>query len=197
MRGRAGRERPGRPFASFPYFVQRHWTRQEHFDLHLEVDGRLLGWMLPLAPSFDPSVRRFALRTPDREPEWGRFEGVIPKGEPGEGVVMVWDLGTFEPLPPTGLAPAEWIARGLLRLHLTGERLRGLWELVRTSSAPGTAERWVLVKLPDRHARTGPADEPEPLSAITGRDRSRIEAEAGAPAPRALTARAGPRPVPS
>lgn len=178
---RRRRNVPGsRPPPGAPGFVvQWHWTHRPHYDLHLEVEGRLACWMLPKGPAGDPHVRRFALRTPDRELEYGRFEGVIPKGEPGAGVVMVWDLGTYEPYPPAGLTIEQWLARGLLKLHLHGEKLHGLWQLVRWQATPGTPETWVLLKLRDRHARPGLDLEKEAWSVLTGRTVGRIAAEAG------------------
>ena len=165
-------------FGPLSFYVQHHWTRRPHYDLHLEVEGRLIGWMLPKAPAPDPAARRFALRTADRELEFGHFEGVLPPGEPGAGVVMVWDLGTYQPYPPAGLTAEAWIARGLLRLHFHGEKLRGLWEMVRWHHVPGEPETWVLVKLRDRHLAPAGALEADDVSAVTGRNREQIAAEA-------------------
>jgi bifunctional non-homologous end joining protein LigD len=166
------------PSVEWPFFVLEHWTRHEHFDLHLEVDGRLLGWVLPTAPSVDPTVRRFALRGPDHEREFGRFEGTLLPGAPGAGVVMVWDLGTYVPFPPAGMPLDRWLDRGRLKLHLFGEKMRGLWDLVRWRSQPGGRETWVLVKLHDRHADGADALERAAWSALTGRTREAIAAAA-------------------
>ncbi len=169
------------------FVVQEHWTARPHYDLHLEVDGRLVCWMLPKGPSRDPRLRRFALRTPDRELDYGRFEGVIPDGEPGAGVVMVWDMGSYEPYLPAGLSASQGLDRGLLKLHFHGEKLRGLWQMVRWRPTPGSPETWVLVKLRDRHTRAGEDLEGEARSALTGRDHDRILADAKAASPPTTT----------
>lgn len=184
---RAGTVRPTTPLS---FFVQRHWTDRPHFDLHLELEGRLLGWMLPKAPVPDPQRRSFALRTDDRDLEFGRFEGVLPSGTAGEGVVMVWDLGTYEPYPPAGVPLDRWLERGALKLHFTGERLRGLWDLVRWTPRRDHAETWVLVKLRDRHAVVGGSFPDDDRSAISGRTREEIERAAA----RAPTSTARPPP---
>lgn len=184
----------GAGVAAPSFFVQSHRTQRVHWDLYLEVEGRLLTWVLPKPPVADPHVRRFAIRGPDRDLEYGHFEGVIPLGEPGAGVVMVWDYGTYRPYPPVGLTTAQWLERGLLKLHFSGERLRGLWELVRWRSARAAPETWLLAKLRDRHALPGATGEEEARSVLTGRSFGEIGAEAARGPPTAgppllLTAR--------
>ncbi len=179
---RAGTDRPS---SRLSFFVQQHWTGRPHYDLYLELEGRLLGWMLPKPPSPDPRRRAFALRTDDRDLEFGRFEGVLPPGSPGEGLLLAWDLGTYEPYPPAGVPLGLWLDRGALKLHFFGERLRGLWDLVRWTPRRDHAETWVLVKLRDRHAVEGGSFEADARSAITGRTREEIAhaalGEAGEP----------------
>ncbi len=162
------------PPPDLSFFVQQHWTGRPHYDLYLELEGRLLGWMLPKPPSPDPRRRAFALRTDDRDLEFGRFEGVLPPGSPGEGVLLAWDLGTYEPYPPAGVPLERWLERGALKLHFFGERLRGLWDLVRWTPRRDHAETWVLVKLHDRHAVEGGSFDADAPSAITGRTREEI-----------------------
>lgn len=152
-----------------PFFVQHHTTVRPHYDLYLERQGRLLGWTMRKPPSPDPAVRCFALRTPDRDLTFGRFEGRLPAGAPGEGVVLLWDLGSYEAYLPHGLSEEAWLDRGLLRLHFFGEKLRGLWQFVRWRSPAPSPERWVLLKLRDRHARPASSFEAARWSALTGR----------------------------
>jgi len=94
---------------------------------------------------------------------------------------MLWDLGEYEPLRPSGVSAEHWLERGFLRLLLHGTKLRGLWELVRLPErARHPNEEWLLVKLHDHHAEPSYDPESEPRSATTGRDRAEIEAAAGA-----------------
>lgn len=144
--------RPELPRARASFFVQKHWARRLHYDLRLEIAGRLVSFALPKGPSLDPSVHRIALRTADHEIGFGRFEGVIPEGEYGEGVVMLWDYGTYEPLPPSATSEEEWLERGHLKLKLRGERLQGLWRLVHIRPGSPPPQTWLLVKSQDRYA---------------------------------------------
>ncbi len=166
-----------------PFFVQHHSTARPHHDLYLELNGRLIGWTMRQPPSPDPRTRRFALRTPDRDLDFGRFEGVIPPGAPGAGVVLIWDLGTFEAYPPRGLSEEAWLARGVLRLHFPGDKLRGLWEMVRWGRSAAPPERWVLLKLKDRHVATSSTLDTAAWSALTGRAPEEVAASAEAPFP--------------
>ena len=73
----------------------------------------------------------------------------------GAGTVMVWDSGSWEPAPEID-DPAEAIARGNLKFVLSGERLRGGWDLVRMKPRPKERQpQWLLIKRRDAEARPG------------------------------------------
>ena len=107
--------------------IQKHAATRTHFDFRLEKDGVLKSWAVTKGPSLDPAEKRLAVRTEDHPLEYGGFEGVIPKGEYGGGPVMIWDRGTWEPIGD----PDEGLAKGDLKFHLRGERLKGDYVLVR------------------------------------------------------------------
>ncbi|HTT26594.1 MAG TPA: DNA polymerase ligase N-terminal domain-containing protein, partial [Thermoplasmata archaeon] len=162
------------PEASLGFVVQKHWARSLHYDLRLEMDGRLVSWAVPKGPSRDPAARRLAIRMPDHPIDYGRFEGTIPSGAPGAGIVLVWDLGTYEALRPAGMSFPEWLDRGYLKIDLHGVKLHGLWELVRLPSGAARPESWLWVKIRDRFAHPAYDPDLEPLSAITGRTADEI-----------------------
>ena len=88
-----------------------------------------------------------ALRTEDHPLEYAKFEGVIPPGQYGAGIVMVWDLGKYEPLEDR--PPEEQLARGKIQIVLRGEKLRGGFTLVQTKNRSMNSSRrdhWLLVK---------------------------------------------------
>jgi bifunctional non-homologous end joining protein LigD len=149
--------------------VQKHWARALHYDLRLEIAGRLVSWAVPKGPTRDPSVKRLAVRMPDHPTGFALFEGSIPAGEYGAGLVMIWDTGGYEALLPSRVSPDRWVDRGYLRFILHGTKLHGLWELLRYPAAQGRGESWLWVKIRDRFAQPGYSPEDEPNSAFSGK----------------------------
>ena len=85
----------------------------------------------------------------DHPIEYGSFEGVIPKGNYGAGSVMLWDRGTYQLLGE--LPVEEQLAKGDFKFHLTGEKLRGDFALVRIK-AQAKGNEWLLLKKKDAFA---------------------------------------------
>lgn len=156
------------------FVVQKHWARQLHYDFRLEIADRLVSWAIPKGPSLDPGVRRLAVRTADHPLSYSVFEGVIPAGQYGAGVVMVWDTGAYEPLLPAHVKPETWLDRGYLRFILHGQKLHGLWEMLRYQRSTAHQEPWLLVKLRDRFTHPGYDPESQPASALSGRSHEEI-----------------------
>jgi bifunctional non-homologous end joining protein LigD len=137
--------------AGMGFVVQKHAARNLHYDFRLEIAGVLASWALPKGPSYDPTVKRLAVRTEDHPIEYASFEGVIPRGQYGGGGVIVWDRGTFSLDGPQGLTPAEALAKGHLDLWLSGAKLQGGWTLVRTADKDNK-QQWLLMKRRDEAA---------------------------------------------
>jgi bifunctional non-homologous end joining protein LigD len=134
------------------FVVQKHDASRLHYDFRLEINGVLVSWAVPKGPSLDPAVKRLAIRTEDHPVEYADFEGIIPEGQYGAGVVMVWDKGTYD--PEDDAPPEEQLARGQIKVFLRGKKLRGGFALIQTGRGSGTAEqsRWLLVKKRDEYA---------------------------------------------
>ena len=141
-------DRP-RKSAGLSYVIQKHWASHLHYDFRLELDGVLVSWAVPKGPSFDPKDKRMAIHVEDHPLSYGTFEGTIPPKQYGAGEVIVWDRGTWEPVDN----PHDGLKRGKLAFRLRGEKLAGLWELIRTSKPGDKQERWFLFKKRDTWAR--------------------------------------------
>jgi bifunctional non-homologous end joining protein LigD len=167
------------------FVVQKHAASHLHYDLRLELAGVMRSWAVPKGPSLDPGTRRLAVEVEDHPIEYNSFEGVIPRGEYGGGTVMLWDRGTYEPVdladgedPERALRRA--LARGRLTIRFFGERLHGVFSLVRTSEADAeTKPQWLLMKRDDADAAPGTdITAVATTSVATGRPMDLIAAEA-------------------
>jgi bifunctional non-homologous end joining protein LigD len=135
--------------SALQFCIQKHDASHLHYDFRLELDGALKSWAVPKGPSLDPSVKRLAVHVEDHPLAYATFEGSIPEGHYGAGEVIVWDRGIWIPQDD----PAKAYAKGRLKFELQGEKLGGLWNLVRTHM-PGKQEQWFLIKHQDGAARS-------------------------------------------
>ena len=119
------------------FCVQKHLASTLHYDFRIEHEGVLLSWAVPKGPSLDPATKRLAMHVEDHPIEYGEFEGVIPEGY-GAGVVMLWDVGTWEPETADVNAALE---KGDLKMRLNGYKLKGSWVLVRTRGWGGQLDK--------------------------------------------------------
>ncbi len=150
---------PAAPAQALSFVIQKHWATRLHYDFRLELGGVLLSWAVPKGPSLDPQDKRVAIHVEDHPVAYGGFEGTIPPRQYGAGTVIVWDRGTWEPVGDgkAGLTQAAaaqaGLAQGKLLFKLHGEKLAGLWELVRIAKPGDKQEAWILFKKRDEWAR--------------------------------------------
>ena len=134
---------------SLRFVIQKHWVSRLHYDFRLEFNGVLLSWAVPKGPCYDPGKKQMAVHVEDHPVDYAAFEGTIPPKQYGAGTVIVWDRGTWEPVGDA----AKGMEAGKLVFRLHGEKLAGLWELVRISKAGDKQDQWMLFKKRDEWAR--------------------------------------------
>ena len=162
------------------FVVKKHDATRLHYDFRLGDNGALLSWALPVGPSYWPGHQREAIQVGNHSREYAFSERVIYDG-PGAGTVMVWDWGTWVPLPGYTDVDAS-LRNGHLKFTLMGEKLKGNWKLARVEHYGGSRRNmiWMLAKEQDSFARSETATsilEETPDSVITGRTLKEIANE--------------------
>src|SRR6266516_5015791 len=163
------------------FVVQKHRATRLHYDFRLEMEGVLKSWAVPKGPSLDPGDKRLAMQVEDHPVSYFDFEGTIPEGNYGAGTVMVWDVGTWQPLsavpmkgkfvPGTDGEAAEMLRKGDFKFRLKGKRLKGEFVLIHIKGRrPGSkGTEWLLIKKQDEYAVPGFNIEQYDTSVLTGR----------------------------
>ena len=123
------------------FVVHEHHATRLHYDFRLEIAGVLKSWAIPKGPSMNPAEKRLAVRVEDHPIEYGDFEGIIPMGHYGAGLVLIWDSGEFEAEGD----PETALKQGKLRFALNGKKLKGGFSLV-LMRGRGTGKDWLLIK---------------------------------------------------
>jgi bifunctional non-homologous end joining protein LigD len=160
------------------FVVQKHRASHLHYDFRLEMEGVLKSWAVPKGPSLSPADKRLAMHVEDHPVSYFDFEGIIPPGNYGAGTVMVWDVGTWEPLGDA----AEMLRKGDLKFRLHGKKLKGDFVLARMRSRrPGSkGTEWLLIKKHDQHAMDEYNIDELDYSVLTNRSLQEIAGDADA-----------------
>jgi bifunctional non-homologous end joining protein LigD len=173
------------------FVVQEHDATRLHYDFRLEMEGVLKSWAVPKGPSLDPADKRLAMQVEDHPVSYFDFEGTIPEGNYGAGTVIVWDVGTWQPLSPvavdgkyvpgTEAEAAAMLAKGDLKFRLNGKRLQGDFALVKMRGRrPGSkGNEWLMIKKHDDHVVEGYDIESIHTSVLSGRSLEQVASDAG------------------
>jgi bifunctional non-homologous end joining protein LigD len=178
------------------FVVQKHHATRLHYDFRLEMDGVLKSWAVPKGPSLDPADKRLAMQVEDHPVSYFDFEGTIPPGNYGAGTVMVWDVGTWEPIveektgvygPASGKAKEldkvadEMLKKGDFKFRLHGQKLNGDFVLARMRSRrPGSkGTEWLLIKKRDQQVIEGYDIDQHSYSVLTKRTMEEIGGDQG------------------
>lgn len=142
------------------FVIQRHQASHLHYDFRLEMEGVLKSWAVPKGPSLNPKDKRLAMMVEDHPYDYGSFEGEIPKGNYGAGVVEIWDKGTYEHIsikdPVAGNKQLlKDLKSGSIKIVLKGKKLKGEFALVKMKGDK-PANSWLLIKHNDEFATADP-----------------------------------------
>jgi bifunctional non-homologous end joining protein LigD len=177
--------------AGHRFVVQKHDATRLHYDFRLEMEGVLKSWAVPRGPSLDPADKRLAMQVEDHPVSYFDFEGIIPEGNYGAGTVMVWDVGTWQPLSPvavqgkyvpgTEAEAAAMLAKGDLKFRLDGKKLKGDFALVKIKGRrPGSkGNEWLMIKKHDQYVVEGYDIDAYDESVLSKRSLAEIAGDAG------------------
>jgi bifunctional non-homologous end joining protein LigD len=159
------------------FVVQKHHASHLHYDFRLEMEGVLKSWAVPKGPSLDPADKRLAMMVEDHPVSYFDFEGIIPEGNYGAGTVMVWDVGTWEPLANAH----EMLAKGDLKFRLRGKKLNGEFVLAHMKSrrTGSKGNEWLLIKKKDEAVKPGFDIDKLDWSVLTKRSLKQIAGDGG------------------
>jgi bifunctional non-homologous end joining protein LigD len=173
------------------FVVQKHDATRLHYDFRLEMEGVLKSWAVPKGPSLDPADKRLAMQVEDHPVSYFDFEGNIPENNYGAGTVIVWDVGTWQPLSPVAVdgkyvpgtekEAAAMLAKGDLKFRLNGKRLKGDFALIKMRARrPGSkGNEWLMIKKHDDHVVEGYDIDAIDQSVLTGLTLEEVAGDAG------------------
>jgi bifunctional non-homologous end joining protein LigD len=117
------------------FVLHEHFAKHHHFDLRLEHAGVLKSWAVPKGLPEKSGERRLAISVEDHAIGYIGFEGTIPEGEYGAGVVRIRDTGTF--------VPVIWDVERI-EVVLRGKELSGQYNLIRFRKSGDNG--WLVLK---------------------------------------------------
>ena len=153
---------PGPSSGGLRFVVQKHYASHLHYDFRMEHEGVLKSWAVPKGPSMDPRDKRLAIQVEDHPYDYKDFQGRIPEGNYGAGLVEKWDEGTYSfdqelSRKEAEKHMAESLQKGHLDFVLHGKKLQGNFTLVRLKNKEN---QWLFIKRHEQGAfRPRRADE--------------------------------------
>jgi bifunctional non-homologous end joining protein LigD len=135
-------------FGDHPFAVKEHWATHLHWDLRLNLYGRLLlSFALDSPPHLNPDQPLKAVRTPNHNGDHLLSERIIPLDWPGAGPTAIWDRGLFRALGNESMTTQ--LSHGHLRIYVIGKRLNGNFSLKKIGSGE---HDWLWIKENDEYA---------------------------------------------
>ncbi len=128
------------------FVIHSHFARSHHYDLRLEIKGVLKSWAVPKEPPKVKGIKRLAIQTEDHPLDYANFEGEIPEGHYGAGIVKIWDKGEFELIGPKGVSSGEK-DKEKIEFKLKGKKMKGNFVLVKTNYGSKPEKSWLFMKI--------------------------------------------------
>ncbi len=116
------------------YVIQKHYSKNLHYDLRLEIKDVLKSWAIPKKPPVKKGIKRLAIQTEDHSIDYAEFEGVISEEPYGTDSVEIWDKGTYETYENK---------KDKILIHINGKKLVGRYCLLRLK---GQMKNWLFFK---------------------------------------------------
>ena len=118
------------------FVVHDHYALKagHHYDFRLEMEGVLKSWAVPKGIPEKKGKRVLAISTEDHPVSYVNFQGEIPRGCYGAGVVKVFDKGTYKLIEKT---------KNKIIFELKGKKLKGKYTLLKFKKP----NHWLLFKI--------------------------------------------------
>lgn len=120
------------------FVVHDHRASHHHYDLRLEINKTLKSWAVPKTPPTKKGIKRLAIQVEDHPLDYAKFEGIIPEGNYGAGIVKIWDKGTYE------LKSKD---KKKIELTFHGKKLKGNYVLIKTNYGNKPEKSWLFFKV--------------------------------------------------
>lgn len=124
------------------FVVQKHQASHLHYDFRLELPDRitqglmvLKSWAVPKGVPTIAGIKHLAVAVEDHPVDYINFQGIIPKGNYGAGIVEIWDKGKFKLLEHTPKS---------LKFELKGKKLKGVYVLAQFTTQK---KNWLVFKI--------------------------------------------------
>lgn len=128
------------------FVVQEHHSTHFHYDFRLEMTALpeggewvLKSWAVPKGLPTKAGTKHLAVAVEDHPIDYIDFEGTIPEGSYGAGVVKIWDSGRHELIKRTAKE---------LEFNLKGKLLQGRYVLVQTGWKGN--DNWLVFKAKEK-----------------------------------------------
>jgi bifunctional non-homologous end joining protein LigD len=105
----------------------------------------------------NPGDKRLAMMTEDHPYDYKDFEGTIPDGNYGAGIMEIWDKGSYLDIVEDDKTKSEGkilegINKGNIKFRLFGNKLKGEFALVKLHTNNNKGNAWLLIKHKDEYA---------------------------------------------